>query len=210
MTGLEIITKFENMVDDTLDSEFAYQLLNDAKDEVESMQDWEVLKKETTYSVTGSYSYTSALGSLPTRFNLPLKMVESSSNIDYHKVNFEDLFAKTNDAFGYFIDYAEDNIHLCGENHGAKTMYLYYTTYSADLEAASEWVFPSRFHSIIPLKMAELYYAADSGEHSRSWDEKWAVQFERQLNRMRTWDNRLKSKTKRPRSYGVNPKGVNL
>ena len=43
-----LITKFQNMVDDALDSDYMYQLLNDAKDEVEGMIAWEQMKRETT------------------------------------------------------------------------------------------------------------------------------------------------------------------
>ena len=205
-----MITKFENMVQDTLDSDFAYQLLNDAKDEVEAMQVWEQKKKAQEYTVTSGYSYTSALGALPTRFALDIRAVEGTSNIDLEKVAFDDLNAKANATFGYFLDLANDNLYLAGSNHSGKTITLFYTDYSADLTASDTWVFPSRFHSIIPLKMAELYYAADAGEKRRAWDDRWSAQYERALIRMKMWNDSLKVRNKRTRGNRTNPAGINV
>jgi hypothetical protein len=209
-TGAQIITKFQNMVDDVLDTDFAYQLLNDAKDEVEAMQDWEQLKNEQAYSVSSGYSFTSALGALPTRFSLDVVMNENGSYVDYEKVSFEDRYGKANHPLGYFIDLSGGNIHLTGSNHSAKTMYLCYTKYSADITSSTSWAFPSRFHGILALKMAELYFAADAGERGRSWDDKWAIQFERELGRMTLWDDMLKTRNRTPlrKTTYNNPKSV--
>ena len=199
-TGAEMVTKFQKMVEDSLDSTFVYELLNDAKNEVEALSEWEILKDEETYTVANGASYLTAIGTLPTRFALPLRMTESSSFVDYNKVDFEDRYAKVNQPFGYFIDLANNNIFLTGTNSNAKTMYFYSTTYSADITSATTWVFPSRFHSVIPLKMAELYYAADSGEKARAWDDRWSAQFERNLARMQFWNDALKNANRRPRN----------
>lgn len=200
------------MVDDVLDEDFEYQLLNDAKDEVEGMLAWEQLKKEQSYTVTAGYSFTSALSALPTRFALPVRMTEDSSYVEYDAVSFDDRYAKANHPYGYFIDLAGGNLYLSGSNHSAKTMYFYYTDYSADLTSADTWVFPSRFHNIIALKMSELYYAADAGEKGRSWDDRWAAQYERAINRMMLWNDELKSRNRSAKHrYGFNnPKGVNV
>lgn len=211
MTGAEIVTKFENMVDDTLDSDFVYQLLNDAKDEVEAYTTWEQLKKEATYSVSNGSSYATAIGTLPTRFALDVRLTDSSY-IHYEKIAFDDRYWRENYVNGYFIDLANNNLYLSGTNLNSRTIYFYYTEYSADLTSSDTWVFPSRFHSILPLKMAELYYAADAGEKSRSWDDRWSAQFERTLNRMQMWNDQLKVNNlgmRRRRSY-QSPKGVEL
>jgi len=201
MTSTQMITKFENMVDDVLDTDFVYQLVNDAMNEVETLEIWEILKKETTYSVSAGYSFSSALGTLPTRFLHDVLMVEDNGNIPYDKVDFTDRINKKNNPLGYFMDLNSNNIHLSGENHSAKTMYFYYTEFSDDLTPGDpDWVFPDWCHSIIPLKMAELYYAADAGEKSRSWDDRWSNQYERMLGRMETWNDTLKLRNKRSNS----------
>ena len=203
MTGAQIVTKFENMVDDVLDTDFVYQLLNDAKDEIESSQIWLQLLKETSYVVASGYSFTSALGALPTRFALDVRVIEDNSNVEYEKVGFDDRVQKENNPLGYFIDLANGNFYLTGSNHAAATLYLYYTDYSADITSATSWVFPSRFHFIIPLKMAELYYAADAGEKGRAWDDRWSAQYERILGRMMSWNDSLKVRNRQ--SYRSQP-----
>jgi len=192
MTGLECITKFQNMVDDSLDTDFMYQLLNDAKDEVEGVIAWEQLKRETSYSVPAGYSFTSTIGNLPTRFSMPVRMIENTSYIEYRKIDFDDRPNKAIGSQVYFIDLAGGTISLAGQNHSAKTMYFYYTSYSVDITETTSWTFPERFHSILPLKMAELYYMADAGERGRSWDDKWAIQYERALAGMISWNDKIK------------------
>jgi len=204
-----LITKFRNAVDDSLDSDYELELLNDAKNEIEDMAEWEILKKETSFSVSSGYSYTSVATALPTRFALPVAMYEDTGNIPYNKIDFEDRASKRNNSLGYFIDLNAGNIHLTGENHSAKTMYFYYTEYSADLTTADTWQFPARFHNALVYKMAEIYYASDAGEKGRSWDDRWSIQFERILRRMEAWNDRLKTKGRRPRSLSyVSPKAI--
>lgn len=192
MTGSVIITKFQNMVDDVLDEDFAYQLLNDAKDEIEAMHVWEQLKKEQTYTVTAGTDYSTAIGTLPTRFALDVRMTDALGTPEYSKVSFDDLQGKRNNALSYFIDLNAGNLHISGENNAAASLVFCYTEYSADIASGTEWGFPSRFHHLLPLKMAELYYLADAGERGRSWDDKWAQQFERGIRLMETWNDRLK------------------
>lgn len=210
MTGAQIITKFGNMVDDTLDSDFMYQLLNDAKDEIEAMLTWEQLKRETTYSIAGGYSFTSVAGVLPSRFALPVRMIEDSSYLEYDKFDFDDRHAKANAPYGYFIDLSGGNVHLTGSNHSAKTMYFYYTTYSEDITSGTSWAFPERFHALLPYKMAEMYYPSDAGERSRSWDDKWADELQKGIDRMAMWNDKLKlaNRTSRNTSRAISPKAV--
>jgi len=211
MTGLECITKFQNMVDDSLDTDFMYQLLNDAKDEVEGVIAWEQLKRETSYSVPAGYSFTSTIGNLPTRFSMPVRMIENTSYIEYQKIDFDDRPNKAIGSQAYFIDLAGGTISLAGENHSAKTMYFYYTSYSVDVTSSTSWTFPERFHSILPLKMAELYYLSDAGERGRSWDDKWSIQYERALAGMVAWNDKIKLSNRSPKTIAPSrsPKAIN-
>lgn len=202
MTGTELVSKLESMVNDSLDADFALQLINDAKDEVEEMAVWEQLKAEQSYSVSSGYSYASAMGTLPTRFALPVLMTEGGSYAPYTKYDFEDRQARENASFGYLIDLAAGNVYLTGTGHSTKTMYFYHTKHSADLTTSTEWAFPERFHTLLALKAAELYYAADAGEKSRSWDDRWSAQFERGLARMMSWNDKLKLASRAMRRTG--------
>lgn len=205
-----MITKFESMVDDTIDSTLALQLVNDAKNEIEGMIAWEQLKRELIFSVNTGYTYATAATALPTRFALPVRMVEFSSYLPYDKFDYDDLHARVNAPYGYYIDLANGNLHLTGTGHTAKTMYFFYTTYSADLEEDDTWVFPSRFHSVIPLKMAQLYYAVDAGEKGRAWDDRWNAEYERKVQEMYSWNDKLKlaNRSQRNTSRAISPRAV--
>lgn len=198
------------MVSDSLDVDYMYQLLNDAKDEVEGYIAWEQLKRETSYSVSAGYSYTSTLGSLPTRFALPVRMVEDTSFSEYQKIDFDDRASKALNSFGYFIDLANSTISLSGTNHSSKTMYFYYTSYSPDITSGTSWTFPERFHGILNKKMAEIFYLSDAGERGRSWDDKWSIQYERDLSGMVAWNDKLKLANRRSsnRARTLSPKAV--
>ena len=210
MTGAEIIENFREGVDDQLDETYEYQLLNEAKDEIEASQIWLQLEKEQEYTVSSGLSFGTALGALPTRFALDVRLVEDEGNFDYDKVGFDDRSQKKNNPTGFFLDINAGNIHLTGENHAAKTLYLYYTEYSAEITSTDTWAFPSRFHDLIALKMKQLYYPSDAGEKSRSWDDRWNTQFDKRIAQMQLWNDSLKVRNRRasqPFSYGT-PKSL--
>jgi len=200
MLASEMITKFQNMVEDELDSDFEYQLLNDAMNEIESSRPWEMLKKKTSFTGTST--------TLPTRFLQDVSLVESGSTTTYFKIPFEQQDIYTSGGFQFYIDLANDTLHLT-DTTVSRTMNLYYTQYSADLTASDTWVFPAWAHKIIPLVMAKLYYAADAGEKARAWDDRWTLYQNQMMDRLETWDDRLKSGSRRQRGVPYNPKGIN-
>ena len=199
MTAAQIVTKFTNMVDDVLDTDYTYQLLNDAMNEVESMAVWEILKRSTSFTGTST--------SLPTRFQRVLTIVDSSGYVDYKQIPFEqkDMYIST--GFTFYINYSDSTINIL-QNNGV-TKNVYYSIYSADLTSGDTWGFPAWCHSILAYKMAEIYYASDAGEKSRSWDDRWSAQYERMLNRMFQWNDSLKVAQRRTRAVNDNPKAIN-
>lgn len=198
MTGAELVTKLENMTDDVLDVDFANQLTNDAKDEVEAMVVWEMLKKAAQYVVPQGYSHGTVLGALPSDFALDRSLIEVNSVVPYSKVLIDDLAEQQYNPRGYFLDLGGNALHLSGSNHGAKTVQLNYARFSPTIEEGTSWVFPERFHRVLPLKMAELYYLSDAPDKSRSYNQEWAVQFERALKQMELWNDALKLTGRRP------------
>jgi len=198
-TASEMVTKFVNMVDDELDTDFTYQLLNDAMNEVESLRPWEILKGSTTFNAIST--------TLPTRFQSILKVIDSNYT-DYLHIPFEQKEEYANQNNVFYIDLANNTLNLL--QAPGNTVTFYYTFYSADLTSGDTWSFPAWCHAIIPYKMAEIYYAADAGEKSRAWDDRWANQFERMLGRMETWDDRLKVKGRNMISKQPDPKSVGI
>lgn len=188
------------MVDDVLDTDYTYQLLNDAMNEVESMAVWEILKRSTSFTATST--------TLPTRFQRVLYLVDSSGYTEYKQIPFEqkDIYNAT--GYTFYIDHGNNTLYVL-DNNASITKNLYYTQYSADLTSSDTWGFPAWCHSILPYKMAEIYYASDAGEKSRAWDDRWSAQYERMLNRMFQWNDSLKVAQRRTRVFTDNPKAIN-
>lgn len=194
MTGQELITKFIEMVDDELSNDLMLQLVNDAKDDIESSQIWEKLKAEDS-----SHVETTASIALPTRFALPIKLYVGTDYDPYTLIPMEDSRMHRDDSRAFYLDLANDVYYLTGNRTSSNTIYFFHTKYSEDIALGTSWVFPERFHNLIPLKMAQLYYAIDAGDKNRSWDDRWTNYFEQGLNQMQTWNDQLKMRANRGR-----------
>lgn len=197
MLASEMITKFENLVDDeSLDGDFVLQLLNDAKNEIEGDRIWEQLKYLDS-SQTRTIGDTSAnTKALPTRLALPIQLYVGQEDEPYSLINFEDQIKDRSNTKAFFIDLANNVFAFTGTAGKTDTIYFFHTKYTADLGTSDTWVFPSRFHSIIPLKMAQMYYAVDGGEKARAWDDRWAKYYQNLYNLMIQWDAMLKMRAK--------------
>lgn len=193
MTGSEIVTKFINMVDDELDADYLYQLMNDAKNEIEEQRNWEILKEKVNITATTT--------PLPSDFNFDTFLTDGSSK--YTKISKEEQNIKNYGSYNYYLDIKNDNIVIV--NYNDDTLYLYYQIISPDITATTEWVFPSRCHTILSYKMAQIYYASDAGEKGRSWDDRWDIYYNQKLQKMEMWDDKLKIANKMPRKYGKSP-----
>jgi hypothetical protein len=200
MNGAQIITKFRNMVDDQLDADFEYELLNDAKNEVEEMAFWEILKRTTSFS--------GASTAIPSNFSRIIRIAENNNYIFYDSIPIEDKDFYSDNAYIYYIDW-ENSLIVILDSNNTKTKNVYYQITSTDIDEGTEWVFPERFHRILPIKMAELYYAADAGEKGRAWDDRWAAQFERVMGQMYAWNDSLKLRNRKTRTIPNNPRAVN-
>lgn len=197
MLGSEIITKFINMVDDELDTTYMYQLLNDAKDELESEREWEILKDEMTIS--------SATTTLPTNFMFDISVVNSTYY--YKKIKKQERHYNTY-SYVYYLDLLNNNIVI--PNYNSEDLYFFYIVGSSDITESTEWSFPSRFHKILPYKMAELYYSSDAGEKARAWDDRWRAYFEQVKDQMFAWDDKLKSRNSKSVNHGDSPLSIDL
>lgn len=207
MTGAQMITKCENMVDDVINADYALQLVNDAINEVEASHDWEQLKKEHSFTLTSGATIDTNF-SLPSDFSHAIAMYDDGF-VPYTLIPFEERRKRRDENFAYVIDFVNSNIQFTGTQSGSKTMYFYYIGYSTDIATSGTWSFPERFHSIVPYKMAEIYYASDAGEKARSWDDRWSNQFERKMEDMRTWDTKMKLRARRRTTFNqYNPKAI--
>lgn len=194
MTGEELVTKFESIIDDSLDDTLTYQLLNMAKDEVEDERPWEFLKKlseAASRSVGDTYQTTKTL---PADFRLPLEdgVYVGEEETPYLQVPFETHILHKNMAGRYFIDLANSQFRFTGNCTTGGVIHFFYIKTTDEVEEDTSPVWPDRFHRIIPLRMAKLYWAIDQGDKSRAWDDRWAAEHDLILKRMVNWDAKLK------------------
>lgn len=192
MTVAEIITKFETFVEDTLDSVTALQLVNDAINEVdEEVQPQDLKKVDTSLSTTVGQTYTTSKA-LPSDFFLPFDYIMVGTRHVFQKP-FEEQVQWRERAGYYFVDYANNVYYLTGTQSTAETITFPYwkkRTEMTDTSQTPTW--PSRFHRLIPYRMAKIFFAIDQGEKGLSWDREWAMEHDKALQRFIDWDTKLK------------------
>lgn len=190
MTGQQIIDKFETIVGDSLDPDFTLQLVNDAKNSIETELQLEITKKvNSSGSVTAGQTYTTSR-SLPADFFSPLAVWVGTRPLT--PVPFEHQHLYQSDSSKYWIDLANSNYYLGGTQGTAGTIYFYYQRATDDLVTNTSPVWPTRFHSLIPYEMARKYFAIDQLEKSRSWLPEHQTFYMEIKRQMIDWDARLK------------------
>lgn len=210
MTGAEIITKFRNYVNDSLEGDFEYQLLNDAKNEIEQLTTWEVLKYMDSSASVAVGDTIATTHALPSNFNTPIALFVGTDYQPYNLISFEDQRLYRDFTRGWVINAASNTYSLTGTAGTANTIYLIHTKYSDDITASTSWTaFPARFHDILAIYMAKIYYTANAGEKARAWDDRLEKLYTGTLNQMKMWDFNLKNRAKQwqqPLGYNTNPR----
>ena len=190
MNGQQCIDKFHNYVSDELDSDFELQLVNDAKNAIESGLQLEITKKlNSSLSVTAGQTYATSRA-LPADFYLPLTIYVGTQ--PHYPVPFEKQHEYRDVSGYYWIDLANDVFSLTGTQGSANTLYFYYQKETDDISVSTSPVWPSRFHTIIPLEMARQYWQIDQGEKNRAWTAEFEADYIHWKRLMQDWDARLK------------------
>jgi len=190
MTAQQCIDKFHNYVSDELDSDFELQLVNDAKNAIETELQLEITKKlDLTGSVSAGQTSTTAR-SLPADFLSPLTIYVGTDPV--MPVPFEQQQFYKDLPQRYWIDLASNQYHLTGSQGSANTIYFYYQYETPVLTVNDSPVWPERFHSLIPLEMAKLYWQIDQGEKNRAWTTEYAIEHMRWKRLFQDWDHKLK------------------
>jgi hypothetical protein len=193
MTGAELKTFLENLIDDTIDEDFAYQLLTHAKDLVEGERDWEYLKAVDTSNTWASGETYLSTKALPADFFTPRFLYIDGYDTPYvpvpmeHKLRYRDLSGY------YYIDYGSSAFALCGTTDQSRTISFVYTKTTADIGAGVTPSMPARFHKLIG------FYAAGLWQGAVDWDDISARMSPANRaealvlkNSMISWDTRLK------------------
>lgn len=190
MIGSAIITKFETLLGDSLDPDFTLQLINDAKNSIETELELEITKKlNSSGSTTAGQTYTTAR-SLPSDFFLPMTIRVGTQRI--YPIPFESQIDFRDINGYYWIDLVNSNYYLTGTQGSAQTISFFYQYATTDLLTTTAPVWPARFHSLIPYEMARKYFAIDAGEKSRSWLPEMQLFYNELKNQMIQWNHKLK------------------
>lgn len=187
-------TQFRAIIDDKLDDTLELQLANLAKTEIEEDRDWEFLVTlDESISSSSSDTYTTS-HALPTRFLRPLDegLYIGNDQIPYILFPYKQRDRYKNIARRWYIDHKNSLYYIAGTNISG-THHHFYIGGTADITTGQAWTFPSRFHPILPIKMAELFYPVNTGEKVRAWDDRWVLQYRVLFDSMVKWDHRLKS-----------------
>lgn len=182
------------MVDDSLDPDFTLQLLNDAKNEVEQdIKPVGLLVVDTSRSTAVGQTYTTGIA-LPIDFLFPIGVIYVGT-IPYIQVPFEHAALYREAGNFFYVDLANSTYHLCTRQSSVQVItfpYYYATPELVESPTPTSPVWPSQFHDIIPLKMAQMFFAIDQGEKARAWDDRWGVYLEKRLSAFRDYDTKMK------------------
>lgn len=158
MTGEELKTMAEELIDDTINGTLFYQLLNIAKTNLEEKKDWEYLKNyDSSNSVSSATTYLSMF-ELPTRFRSVAKLyLGDDADEAFQGIQFEERHKYQDAGCKYYIDYGNNQLALTGSFNGSKTIHLFYLRYTEDIESDTEPIFPDRFHPILAFLVSGYY-----------------------------------------------------
>lgn len=190
----DIITQFESLVDDSLDETTEYFLLNDVKDTLEADDEWAILKtsdESQTANVGDNYL---TMKPLPIDFGAPSPrgIYVGTDLVPYRQVDFEERLRYQAETHVYYIDFANEEYALCGGVNPSGTIHFYYQKSSPALvRSGTPWIFPARFHPILPMLMSIMYPAIDQPDKSRAWDDRWEKFGTQRTSIMRRWNARI-------------------
>ena len=198
MTGQQVIDFFENLVNDAPDVDFEIDLFNDAKDVIEAMRDWEILKNVNTslsWATSDTYLTAHSFASFSPKILTPVAVWAGDDEI--FGTPFEKRLLYKDSGRHFYIDWRNENIYFTGTTSAAKTISFFYVEQTTDLSAGNLSlvtliVWPAKFHKLIAFVMAELFSGVDADDitfRSAGLKDKRAQLI---LDGMIHWDDRLK------------------
>jgi hypothetical protein len=203
MTGQEMLDMLEEITDDTIDETIGLQMLNVAKNTIETERQLEICKVvDSTQTANPGDTYLTSK-TLPSDFLVERELYVEGDRTPYIRVPFEQRQRFQGISRRWYADIKNGLFYLTGSVSSARTINLFYIMATPDIELATSPVWPSAFHPLIVMKAAEMKYPADAGERGRSWDDKW-----RQLGKdlwrgFINWDARLKLKAMEGAREGI-------
>lgn len=198
MTDQEIISQFEELVDDTLSANLEIQLANNAKNKLERELKLEICKAlDTSNTAAAGQTYTTA-ATLPSAFRgLATDRIYIGTTPCF-QVPFDRSVEFRDSGGRFYIDAANNTLHLCGTQGSNQTITIPYLKKTTDITAASveagttTVTWPVEFHSLIPFEMVKLFDQIERGDKNYSWRAEWDVEYLMLKRAFIDWDADLK------------------
>lgn len=190
MTDNELITQFQNFIDDTPDETLTLQLLNMAKGKLEAELKLEITKAydtSLTSIVGGTYQTAYSLASIDFFELFDYIYVGTTRRA---RVPFGARLAYQGDSTKYCIDLKNKNLYLCGTVLQSETITIPYICNTPSITAsdATHLTWPERFHMLCPLQAARMWPAIEGGDKGRAWDDRWTIFYNELRNDLINWD----------------------
>lgn len=217
LTPDQIVEQFESLADDALDETTEYFLLNEVKDDLECDEEWKILKTlDETQSANPGDTYLT-MKTLPADFGLPSQdgIYVGTDVLPYIEVPFEDRIRWQFASHRYYIDEGSGTYAICGSPNPGGTIHFFYQKTSATLaKDGAAWIFPARFHPILPMLMVRKFFAIDQPDKARAWDDRWTTWITEKQSIMRRWNARAmlqaNSNSNRPVDISSYPNIINM
>lgn len=193
MTGQDIITHFEWLVDDeSIDETQLVTLMNEAYDFICASEFWHFLySTDTTHTITaGDTTYSTPADFLFSHRITLRRSATSNEIVTCTPVPFKDRLQYLGNATKYYVDQKNSQIVFCADPaaYAGWLMYHDYQYQPSQLATGTSPVFNRAYHSVIAYDMAKKYYYNDQGEKARSWNSEMEFERERLLRGLRSWD----------------------
>ncbi len=187
MTGSDILSMAETLVDETISETIAYQLINNKINEIESEREWSFLREiDTSLSALSTDTYATAKA-LPADCAV-IKKLEVGSR-EYRPLPLKE-FDDYKEITGYY--FTDGNyFYLSGTVPETKDIRISYQKFSTEITSSTSPSFPSRFHKMFAFFLAADFYIMDAGEKNMSWHNEWNARGEMLLSQMRLQDAKI-------------------
>lgn len=161
-TPAEILAFFQNLVDDeTYDPDFIYQLLTQAKNNVEDEFELEILKAVDTSKTNANGDNYLTMKALPADYRKVRNV--SVGQMPYSEIPFERREQWKDSGYRFYIDNKNLQYAICGRGTGNVINFFYFIL-TDDLSSSNEGTsvpyWPKRF---LPLIAYEAAYIIQSG-----------------------------------------------
>lgn len=159
MIGSDLKIFVESLIDDSIEEDLFYSLLNSAKDKLEDEREWEILKDwDSNLIWTPGDNYLTAK-SMPATFRSMYGdgVIYLGEDSRYYSVPYKDIYRYRSATNRYSIDYLNNKLHIIGAESAAATIHIPFLVTTADITSTTEWAFPSRYHKILGYRVAAYH-----------------------------------------------------